>query len=250
MEDVKTSRTNMPGFLRDHGLKIVAGVFWLIIIVAIVVYQRSTGLPPGELAAQLAVQLEELIAGTWYGPLIYTFIYFLRPVILFPATILALLAGNLYGLWAGLFWGLLAGTVSSIIPFFVGRWFAGSALEQEEETDELGRIARFTKLLQDNPFEAIITMRLLFLPYDLVSIFAGSLRVPFWKFFAATFLGNIVGSFSYVAVGASVQGNPFTEEVTFNPWILVAAGVMLVLSLGISRLLKRRGAVPASETAS
>ncbi|MEO0561501.1 MAG: VTT domain-containing protein [Chloroflexota bacterium] len=228
-------------WVRANPEKIIALVFWLLIIGGVIYYYQTSGFEsPTALGADLADRLSEFIAGTWYGPLIYIFIYFLRPVILFPASILTILAGNLYGLWMGMVWGLIAGTTSSIIPFYAGKWFFAGRNDEEGEADgEESRLQKFAGVLRDNPFETVLTMRLLFLPYDPVSIFAGSLGVPFWKFFVATLMGNVVGSIPYIALGASVQGNPFTAEVEFNPWIFVLAITTLVLSIGFSQLYKR-----------
>ncbi len=230
-------------WFRRNAPKLIAGGFWLAVVVAVIVYWQSTGLTPRELGADLADRLSMFIAGTWYGPFIYVFVYFLRPVILFPASVLTIMAGNLYGLWWGMFWGLIAGTVSSIIPFYAGKWlFARKEYAEKPADAQTGQLEKFAGVLRDNPFETVLTMRLLFLPYDAVSIFAGSLGVPFWKFFIPTLMGNVVGSIPYIALGASVQGNPFTAEAEFNPWIFVLALVMLVLSIGTSQLIKRRKA--------
>lgn len=243
---------NFSSFLRDNAVKIIALVFWLAIVVAVVVYQRSTGLGPQALAADLAEQLQQNIAGTWWGALVYILVYFLRPIILFPASILTILGGNLYGAWLGVPLVVLAGSISAIIPYFAGRWLFGSATEAADEADaEAGRLRKFADALRDNPFQTVVTMRLLFLPYDGVSIFAGSLNVPFIPFFIATAVGNIVGSMPFVLLGASVEGNPFTADAEFRPWVFGLAAVLLVLSIGGSQLYKRmRGddrATPATE---
>lgn len=236
---VASSESGIGAFLKDNAVKIVAVIFWLGIVAAVVAYQQSTGLGPQALAADLVERLQVFIAGTWWGPLVYTLIYFLRPVILFPASVLTILGGNLYGLAVGLPLVVFAGSVSAILPYFAGRWLFGSATEAKEELDDAGRLQKFAGALRNNPFQTVITMRLLFLPYDPVSIFAGSLKVPFVPFFFATAMGNIVGAIPYVALGASVEGNPFTEDVQLNPWILALAFTMLVLSIGGSQLFKR-----------
>ncbi|MEO1440007.1 MAG: VTT domain-containing protein [Chloroflexota bacterium] len=226
-------------FLKNNAVKIIAITFWLIIVIAIVIFQQSIGLGASELAADLTTRLQESIAGTWWGPIAYTFVYFLRPVILFPASVLTILGGNLYGLAVGLPIVVFAGTVSAIIPYFAGRWLFGSATEAEEENEEIGRLMKFAEELRNNPFQTVITMRLLFLPYDGASIFAGSLKVPFVPFFVATLLGNVIGAIPYVALGASVEGNPFMEDVSLDPRILALAGVTLVLSIAGSQIYKR-----------
>jgi uncharacterized membrane protein YdjX (TVP38/TMEM64 family) len=239
MANVQVNENKAGNFLKDNAVKIIAVIFWLAIIGAVIAYQQSTGLGAQALAADLVERLQVFIAGTWWGPLVYMFIYFLRPVILFPASVLTILGGNLYGLAFGLPLVVFAGSISAILPYLAGRWLFGSATEAEEELDEAGRLQKFAGALRNNPFQTVITMRLLFLPYDPVSIFAGSLKVPFIPFFVATAMGNIVGAIPYVALGASVEGNPFTEDVTLNPWILALAGTMLVLSIGGSQLFKR-----------
>jgi len=237
-EPKNKKRGDRAAFIRQNAPKFVAVVFWLLIVGAVVLYWQSTQLTPRELGADLAERLSNFIAGTWYGPLVYIFVYFLRPIILFPASVLTILAGNLYGLWWGMFWGLIAGTVSSIIPFYAGKWLFARE-EAAEQVENANQLQKFAGVLRDNPFETVLTMRLLFLPYDPVSIFAGSLGVPFWKFFLPTLLGNVVGSIPYIALGASVQGNPFTAELEFNPWIFAFAFLMFVLGIGLSRLIKR-----------
>lgn len=230
-----TSGFDFVQFLKDNAIKIVAVVFWLAIIGAAVAYQQSSELSP----AGIAENLQAAIAGTWWGPFVYTFIYFLRPVILFPASILTILAGNLYGLAIG--WGMavIAGSVSAIIPYFAGRWIFGNATEAAEDNEKIKQLQKFADGLRNNPFQTVITMRLLFLPYDAVSIFVGSLRIPFIPFFVATALGNIPGALPYVLLGASVEGNPFAGDVSLDWRVFVLAAVMFVLSIGGSQLFKR-----------
>lgn len=227
-------------WLQRNAIKLVAVGFWLAIVIGVVIYQQQSGLSAQALAADLAERLSGAIAGTWYGPFIYVLIYFLRPVILFPASILTILAGNLYGLWLGLVWGLLGGTVSAVIPFFAGRWLFAQQGTPPAPATSGNPLGRFTGILRENPFQAVLTMRLLFLPYDAASIFAGSLGVPFGQFFLATLLGNVVGAIPYIALGASIEGNPFSAEASINPWILGFAALMLVASIVFSRLMKRR----------
>ena len=233
-------------FWKDNLPKIIGIIFWLAIVAAVIVYQRSTGLGPQALAADLAERLQTFIAGTWWGPIVYSVVYFFRPVILFPASILTILGGNLYGAWVGVPLVVLAGSLSAVIPYFAGRWLFGSATEAAQDDESVGRLQRFAGALRDNPFQTVVTMRLLFLPYDGVNIFAGSLNVPFIPFIVATALGNIVGSLPYVLLGASVEGNPFTAEAELNWWVFALAAVLFVLSIGGSQLYKRLRDEPPS----
>jgi len=228
-------------WLRNHPLQVGVAAFWIWVVLLARAYMDITDLTFTELTNQLEAQF----SNEWYGPLLYTLVYVLRPLILFPASLLAILAGNIWGLGLGLVYGLFAGTLSSLIPYIFGRWFS-SKNPDEISTENGSRLRRFTRLLQENPFQAVLTMRLLYLPYDLVSVFVGGLRVPFAAFFLATSIGNIGGTLSFVAIGASIEGDITAGEVSFNPLILLFSVVILIVSFGVSNVVKRRQAVDAS----
>ncbi|MEO1287034.1 MAG: VTT domain-containing protein, partial [Chloroflexota bacterium] len=196
---------------------------------------------------ELIRQLSDILTGTWYGPLLYIVVYLLRPLILFPASLLTLLAGNIFGLAYGFVYALIAGTTSSVIPYAVGRWFSNEDEAKEEALDDEkgSRIKQFMGLLRKNPFQAVLTMRLLFLPYDAVSLLAGAFRVGFVPFFLATAIGNIGGTFAYVGAGASIEGDITTgnlSDVSLNPVTIALTVAILVISIVVSRVLSKRQA--------
>lgn len=220
-------------WLKAHRTAVIALVFWLGLILVVRQYMAANHLS----FAQLTAQLQTILSSTWFGPLLYIVVYFLRPVILFPASLLTILGGSVFGLWPGFLYVLVAGTVSAVIPYGIGRWFSDKA-EPAQTSDSA--IQRFIQMLRRNPFQAVLTMRLMYLPYDAVSLAAGSLRIPFIVFILATGLGNLAGTLSFVVLGASIEGDLAAGQVDINPLVLVISGVMLVISLSISRVLNRR----------
>lgn len=232
---------SLPGriwqWIKTHPTQITALIFWVIVIIATRQYMQANDLSFGDLINQLA----HLLTGTWYGPILYILIYLLRPLILFPASLLTLLAGNIFGLFWGFIYALIAGTLSSVIPYSVGRWFSGDDDPEAlaEQSDE-SRLQKFMGMLRRNPFQAVLTMRLLFLPYDAVSLMAGAVRIGLLPFIAATAIGNIGGTFAYVGAGASIEGDLSSGQVSLNPYIIVLVVVILLVSVGISRYLNQR----------
>jgi len=235
MESTPSIGTRLLNRAKTHPTQITALIFWTIIIISTRQYMQANAIG----FAELATQLSDLLTGTWYGPVIYIVIYLLRPLILFPASLLTLLAGNIFGLWFGFLYALFAGTISSIVPYSVGRWFSPQKIAEKEvlEDDKTSRIKQFIGLLRKNPFQAVLTMRLLFLPYDGVSILAGALRIGFVPFFLATALGNIGGTFAYVGAGASIEGDIASGEVSINPYIFAVTIAILIASVILSRVL-------------
>jgi len=218
-----------------HRIQIFALIFWLMLVMVARVYMQQNGMTVPELVESL----RSVLVNAWYGPLLYIIAYLLRPLILFPASWLTALAGNIFGLGLGFVYAMIAGTLSAGFPYVVGRWFAGDeAATQESDSN---RLRRFVGAMRRNPFQTVLTMRLLYLPYDAVSLLAGSLRLPFVAFALATIIGNIGGTLVYVALGASVDGDLTANTLSFDPVLIAFSVVVMVLSIAISRLLRGRG---------
>ena len=145
--------------IRGHKSALIALIFWLVLIVAVRQYMQATDLTFGELSARLQTVLSE----SWYGPLLYILVYLARPLILFPASLLTILGGSVFGLWPGFLYVLIAGTVSAIIPYGIGRWLSSG---QPPPTQSPTAAGQFVRMLRENPFVAVLTMRLIYLPYD------------------------------------------------------------------------------------
>jgi uncharacterized membrane protein YdjX (TVP38/TMEM64 family) len=227
--------TGFINWLKMHRLKLLALLFWVILVLVVRQVMQTQNIT----FAELTNQLGDTLTGTWYGPLLYIVAYLLRPLVLFPASLMTALAGNVYGLGWGFVIGLIAGTLSAGIPYAVGRWFSrdDNPLDNDESAS---RLRRFTDLMKENPFQAVLTMRLLYLPYDAVSVLAGNLRIPFWKFALATAVGNLGGTFAFVGIGASIEGDLASGQLSLNPGVLVFSVVVLIASLALSRYLNRK----------
>ena len=219
-------------WIKERPKIVGAIVFWVIALLILRQYMQVNNLSFEDITNQLT----SILTDTWYGPLLYIVIYIVRPLILFPASLLTLLGGSVFGLFPGVFIVLIGGTLSSIIPYGVGK-----SLTSDDEKDEnhVGRLQKFVTMLRQNPFQAVLIMRLLYLPYDAVSVLAGSLRISFLVFLLATAIGNIGGTLAYVGIGASLQGDISTGNISVDPNTFIFSIVVLVLGLGISRLLNR-----------
>lgn len=219
--------------LKRYRLLIVVVAIWSAILIASRQYMAANDLTINELAADLG----DLLADHWYGALIYLVVYLVRPVLLLPASLITALAGNVWGLWLGFAIGMIAGTLSALIPYAAGRWFAPEEAVYERICEGDSRIGRFVTLLKRRPFQAVLTMRLLYFPYDTVSAVAGGLRIGFLPFFSATAIGNIAGTFAFVGIGASISGDITAGELELDPTVFLFSGGVLIVSLIISRFL-------------
>ena len=234
--------TQTASFLSRHGQKLVALGFWLLLLGAYWFYVQSNDLTVADSAENIAV----LLTTSAFGPLLYIIIYWLRPLIFFPATILTVLGGFLFGP-IGIIYTIIGANGSAMVAFAIGYFFGQGILEENE--DSAGFIQKYTTRMRENSFETVLLMRLIFLPYDLVNYSAGFLRIKWLPFLLATAIGSLPGTISFVLLGSSfgTLDELLAGELKVNPPVLVASIVLILVSIGFSRVLKKREAAKSGE---
>ena len=219
----------------------VVVAIWIIAIVTWRRYQTSNDLSTTG-AAQEFIDSVEM---AWWGVLAYVAVYLARPIVLFPASVLTVVGGVLFGPVAGVIIVIVAANGSATIAYLVGRLLGHAPGDRVDEAGDQTLILRWSAKMRDNSFETVLVMRFLFLPYDLVNYAAGALRIRYVPFIAATALGSLPGTISFVLLGASLdrvdQGLGGIDRIA-----LAFSVVIFVASLVIARIVKRRQAMSAS----
>ena len=214
------------------GQKWVALAFWVLAFAAYQWYAWQNDLSPFDMVQRLI----DFFSANFYGPLLFILIYTLRPLLLFPATLLTIAAGFVFGPILGVVLIVIGSNASALLAYVVGRFF-GQGLLSEGKAG--GIVQRYTTRLREHSFETVFLLRLLFAPYDLVNYLAGFLRIPWVPFIVATALGALPGTLAFTLFGASIErfdgGIP-----ALNPWVLAASGALFLVSLALSRIIKRR----------
>jgi len=163
--------------------------------------------------------------GVW-GPVLYILIYAIRPIVFFPATILTIASGLLFGPWLGILYTIIGENMSANLAFFMGRYFGRSFVAEKEK----GFIKKVDAKIRENGFMTVLLMRLLYFPFDLTNYGCGLTSVKHKDYFWATVIGIMPGLTTFVLLGSS-----------FTDWRnLIFTGVVFVLGLGISAVLKKR----------
>lgn len=230
----KQMEAHPVSFWQKHGAKLVALLFWIVVVGGYYLYANLNNLT---LVDSLNT-LVDFLTNSLYGPLFYIVVYALRPLLFFPATILTLLGGFLFGP-IGILWTVLGSNASALLAYSVGRYFGQGVLDNEESS---GLIQQYTQRLRQNSFETVLIMRLLFLPYDLVNYAAGFLKIKWQPFILATAVGSIPGTVSIVLLGGSfgTLDELVAGDVQVNPITLIASVVLILVSIGLSRFIKKR----------
>jgi uncharacterized membrane protein YdjX (TVP38/TMEM64 family) len=155
----------------------------------------------------------------WFAPFLYIILYTLRPVILFPASILSFTGGLAFGsIWGSLF-TLIGATTGAILSFFIARKL-GKNLAKKEWT---GKSAIIQKQLEEKGFFYVLLLRLIpIVNFDMISYLAGASKVHFRAFLFGTIIGIVPGTIAYNFLGASfVDGDWVTIALALVIFILV-----------------------------
>lgn len=213
--------------------RVAVGVAWAVLLAAVLGWAVAEGLSPGEAAARLV----DAISGSAVGALAYLAVWLVRPLVLFPASVLAVAGGFLFGALGGTLLVVVAANASAVIAYALARWMGEVARASGGPAD--GGLGRWTARLRESGFEAVLVMRLLLVPYDLVSYLAGAARIRLGAFLAATAIGSAPAILAFVLFGASLDEFHGGVPAVDLP-VLAASGALLVAGLATARLLRRR----------
>jgi uncharacterized membrane protein YdjX (TVP38/TMEM64 family) len=219
---------------RNRTRVVAVAIGWTACVVAWLWYLRASDLSTTEAAQQFV----DTASGAWWAALAFLALSVARPFVLFPATLLTVAAGLLFGVVGGVALGLTGALASALVGHVIGASFSGAAAGD-------GRIARWRTRLAANGFEAVLLMRLVFLPYDLVNYGCGYLRVRRTPFLLATAIGSLPGTLSFVLLGMSLTD--LTMGVGgIDRTALSASVVLIAASIVGSRLVQRRARLSES----
>lgn len=231
------------GRWQRHWQKFIALACWLLLLAGYQLYAWQSDLTP--LAAATAIIT--FVATSAWGPLLYILLYTLRPLVLFPATVLSIGGGLLFGPVLGVIYTIIGSNLSATVAYLIGR-FLGQGLLQPDAAQGAGAaqglVQRYAERMRAHSFVTILTMRFVLLPYDLVNYLAGLLRIDYRAFLLATVLGSIPGTIAFVLAGAAGyaagERNFSGGLPRFDPRVFAASAVIFVLSLVIAQVIKRR----------
>ncbi|MGD9573331.1 MAG: TVP38/TMEM64 family protein [Thermoleophilia bacterium] len=213
-------------------IRLAAAVFWAGTVGGVIVWAVSAGIGAGDAATRLV----DAIQGSAWGPVAFVAVYLLRPLLFFSAAVLTVAGGFLFGAPGGVALVVLAANGSAMVAYGLARWFGagvGSA------ADPTGRLARWTARLRHRSFESVISMRLLHLPYDLVSYLAGAVRIHPGAFLLGTAVGSLPATVAFVLFGASLESFDGGVPAIDGP-VLIASGMLLATGLALSQIMRHR----------
>ncbi len=198
---------------------------WML-LAGILIYKYFTGnIPLREYPHLLQKWLS--LFGPW-GPIFYIIFFTIRPLTFLPATVLTVTGGLLFGPLQGLIFVLIGENLSANLSYIVGKYFGGEIVRKMSAHSQ--HLHWLDCRLYENGFMAVLVMRLIYLPFDLVGYFSGMCKIRQWDFALGTAVGILPGTVSFVLLGSSFA----------NPRHLIFSLSVFILSLALVRILKNK----------
>ncbi|MDZ5721609.1 TVP38/TMEM64 family protein, partial [Bacillus sp. SXabc123] len=137
-----------------------------------------------------------------FAPLMFIGISIVRPLVLFPVSVISIAGGLAFGPLVGTLYTLFGSMCASAVSFFAAGLFAAKKNGHYEKLEAI------QKQMEDNGFFYIFLLRILPINFDFVSYAAGLSNVKALPYFAATAVGIIPGTIALNVLGASfLTGN-------------------------------------------
>ncbi len=148
---------------------------------------------------------EWILTFGWLAPILFIVIFTLRPLTLFPASVLAVAGGLSFGPVFGPVFTYIGSLLGATVAFWVSRKLGKKIANRQWK----GRAEALQARVEKHGFFYVIVLRVLpIINFDLVSYLSGLSRLRFNTYIGATMIGIIPGTLAFTFLGASfVEGD-------------------------------------------
>lgn len=210
-------------------LKLVFSALWLALFTAAGATWLRSDLALAEIPDRIAAWIGSF--GVGRAALLYVLLYTLRPLLLFPATLLTIASGLAFGPWLGIVFTVVGENASANFAFAIARWLGRDWVMAREDP----RVAAWDERIRENALVSVLLMRLLYLPFDAVNYGCGLTAMRQRDFFVATALGILPGLVSFVLLGGAGASG-----MEHRLMLVALSAFFFLLGLGIARVLRGR----------
>lgn len=246
---VKSTQTLIINQARNiinrHWLKFLVLGLWILIIGT---YWRIASDAAPTLEGKIHLVVDWFLVAGW-GPVLFLLFFSLQPLVFFPSFIMSILAGLLYGPLWGMLFSVIGLNSAASVTYFMAR-FLGEDTIRAIQSNRWAQ--RYVDQLHSRTFETLLTLHLLYAPFDLINYLAGFMRLNWRTFSTATALGTIPSSLAYVLFGNSLGS--LDQIASGHPEINVP---LLVFSIALAvgaylgtRYMRRNNVLAQAETTS
>ena len=216
-------------FMTKHKKKIILASLWLSFFFAALFLWFKSDIKLHEMPDHLHRWMNDF--GLIKSAAIYIVLYTIRPLILFPATLLTIASGLIFGPWLGILFTIIGENASANFAFSVARWFGRDWIKDHEH----GAILKWEEKIRENGLITVLIMRLIYLPFDAVNYGCGLTSMRHVDFFIGTLIGIMPALISFVLLGGIAATGVENRILVFG-----SALFFFFLGLIIAKMLHRQ----------
>ena len=175
------------------------------------------------------------------------FLYALKSIsIVFPVIILQMASGFLFSAPVAIAVNFAGAIIEFAIPYYMGYITGADAVEKRIQKN--AKFARLINGQKQHDFFSPFFLRVInVLPCDLVSMYFGAIRLPFFKFIAGSFLGTLPGIIPATFMGKSIT-EPLSPEFLISFSITIISSILTMIIFYFYNRKKKRAASPSSHS--
>lgn len=234
VETLSNIKKELKYFLKSNILQIITWIIWLSIISFYIIYKKSTWVTNLDIARNFY----NFLTTNFWWPILYIFVYAIRPIVFFPATFLTFMSGAVFGVWGWFLYTMIWENMSANLAYGLWRIFWKKIIP-EWSTWFLWDIK---SRCSESTFIPILMTRLLFFPFDLVNYISWILKVHWKWFFLWTLVWIIPGALVFIIAWASIE-NAWSfdfSQISFDKNFLFISLLLFVWSLWLAKFLKKK----------
>jgi uncharacterized membrane protein YdjX (TVP38/TMEM64 family) len=215
--------------LNNSALKLIFGGLWLSLFLFALFCWWQSGIALTSVPSLLQEWLDNV--GLLNAASIYIVLYAIRPLILFPATLLTIASGLIFGPWLGTLFTIIGENASANFGFSLVRWFGRESVA----THSTPLMSRWDEKLKQNGIVSVMTMRLIMLPFDAVNFSCGLTAIRQRDYAIGTFIGILPSLIGFVLLGGIAAAGVHNRTL-----VVVLSALFMLLGFGIAHYLKRK----------
>lgn len=215
-----------------RALKILLAVLWPCLGLSSLVLWWSSGIPAAEVPGLLSSWLDDF--GLLPAVALILALYTVRPLVLFPSTVMGVVSGLTFGPLLGCAVTVTGEMLGAALAFSVTRTLGRGWVRQRESA----LLARWDRRLSRHGLLTTCILRLVMLPFDSVSYACGLTGLTARDFLLGTLLGGGLYFLGVTLLGGSASaglvGGVTVGGVTISHRVLVLGLSGLSFALGLT----------------
>lgn len=222
-------------YIKHHSLRIITILFWLSLVGSYFYFKEVHNLSN----EQIMKATYSFLKKEWiYWWITFVLIYTLRAVIFFPSSLLIILSPSLFGLPMAIVYSILWENFSAAFGYLLGKFFGKNILSDSF----LDKFAYLKKKMREESFLTLLSLRLIFTPFDPLSYVSWFFKAEFRWYMWWTLIGTIPSVMIFIFAWAGIKNiESFKlKDLVIDEKYMILSILMVIVSLAWVYVVRKR----------